>query len=538
MYCNQCEQTSRGVACTSVGVCGKKPEAAALQDLLLHHLKALSEHVRTARQQKVTIPEGVDAFVLEALFTTLTNVNFDPDSLQSYLKKACTYGQQLKKAGTRGSDPVLDAQEPSPSLAELIRQGEQAGYLVDLHQPEDLRSLQEILVHGLKGVAAYAHHARILGQEDQALYDFIYEALAAVNDKEKDMGAWLEMVLKCGEINLRALELLDAAHTGAYGHPLPTTVPLGHKAGPCILVSGHDLLDLKGLLEATRDRGITIYTHGEMLPAHGYPELKRYAHFYGHYGSAWQNQRKEFADFPGPILMTTNCIQEPKESYREHIFTTGPVAWPGVTHLAQGEYGPLVETALRMPGFTEDRDQGSVMVGFAHNTVLGIADTVVEAVKSGDIRHFLLVGGCDGARPGRNYYTQIVEQSPHDTVILTLGCGKFRFFDRPLGRIGEIPRLLDCGQCNDAYSAVKIALALAEAFQCEVNDLPLSLVLSWYEQKAVSILLSLWHLGLKDIRLGPALPAFISPGVLKVLGESFGIQPTTSAQGDLAAILK
>jgi hydroxylamine reductase len=536
MYCNQCEQTSKGLACTVVGVCGKKPGAAALQDLILHSLQGLSKYAQAARSQGIEISQEINQFTMEALFTTLTNVNFDPESLKDYIHQAVKYQNDLQQAGAKMDEPVLKI--TGQTTEELVEEGERAGYLVDLTQPEDIRSLQEILVHGLKGVAAYAHHAEVLGKTDERIYAFAHEALAVINDRSKDLNFWLDMVLKCGEINLITIELLDAANTGAYGHPVPTSVPLGHKKGKAILVSGHDLHDLKGLLEATQGTGINIYTHGEMLPAHGYPELKKYPHLVGHYGTAWQNQRREFPEFPGPILMTTNCIQEPKETYKENIFTTGPVAWPGVTHLPNGQWEWLIEKAMAMPGFVDDVEAGSVMVGFGHHTVIGIADTVIEAVKSGDIRHFLLVGGCDGAKPGRSYYTEIVDQAPNDTVVLTLGCGKYRFFDHNLGQIGEIPRLLDCGQCNDAFSAVKIALALADAFECSVNDLPLSLVLSWYEQKAVSILLSLLHLGIKNIRLGPTLPAFISPGVLNVLVENFGIKPITTAEQDLKAILQ
>lgn len=536
MYCNQCEQTSKGIACTVVGVCGKKPEAAALQDLLLHTLQELGKYAQAAREQGVKVSYDMNHFTLEALFATLTNVNFDPVSLRKYIDQAAAYRQELEQAGAKVAEGV-DHIQPASGIREMVEQGEQLGYLIDLTQAEDIHSLQQILIHGLKGVSAYAHHAKVLGEEDERIYTFAHEALAAVNDTEKDLSYWLNMVLKCGEMNLLAMELLDRANTKSFGHPVPTSVPLGHITGKCILVSGHDLYDLKELLRQTEGTGINVYTHGEMLPAHGYPELKKYAHFYGHFGTAWQNQRKEFAEFPGPILMTTNCIQEPRESYQENIYTTGPVAWPGVEHVDHGSYEGIIKQALTMPGFVDDEDRGSVMVGFAHNTVTGVAGTIVEAVKAGDIKHFLLVGGCDGARPGRNYYTEIVEQAPADTVVLTLGCGKFRFFDRNLGTIGEIPRLLDCGQCNDAYSAVKIALALAEAFECGVNDLPLSLVLSWYEQKAVSVLLSLLYLGIKDIRLGPTLPAFISPGVLNVLVENYAIKPITTAQEDLAAIL-
>jgi hydroxylamine reductase len=376
-----------------------------------------------------------------------------------------------------------------------------------------------------------------LGQEDDAVYAFVHEALAAMARPDLGLPEMLGLVLKCGEINLKAMELLDAANTGRYGHPVPTQVPLGHKKGKAILVSGHDLLDLEEILKQSEGKGIYVYTHGEMLPCHGYPGLKKYPHFYGHFGTAWQNQAKEFPQFPGAIVMTTNCIQRPKEAYAPNLFTRGLVGWPGITHIPDLNFKPVIDKALEMPGFTEDVNGQSVMVGFGHNAVLGVADKVIEAVKNKQIRHFFLVGGCDGAKPSRNYYTEFVEKVPNDCVVLTLACGKFRFFDQQLGDIGGIPRLLDVGQCNDAYSAIQIAGALAGAFGVGVNDLPLSLILSWYEQKAVAILLSLLHLGIKNIRLGPSLPAFVTPNVLDVLVKNFDIKPISTPDEDLKAIL-
>jgi len=386
-------------------------------------------------------------------------------------------------------------------------------------------------------VAAYADHAQILGQEDQKVYDFVYDAMNAMLTANMSLGDWLAMVLKCGEINLRAMELLDAANTGAYGHPVPTSVPLGAKKGKAILVSGHDLKDLEELLKQTEGKDIFVYTHGEMLPCHGYPGLKKYAHFYGHYGTAWQNQHKEFAAFPGAILMTTNCIQKPQDSYKDNIFTAGTVGWPGVTHITDRDFTPVINRALALPGFSADSNGRSVMVGFARETVMGVAGKVIDAVKAGQIKHFFLVAGCDGAKPGRNYYTEFVEKLPKDTVVLTLACGKFRFFDKDLGDIGGIPRLLDIGQCNDAYSAIQVAVALSKAFNVGVNELPLSMILSWYEQKAVAILLTLLYLGIKNMRLGPSLPAFVTPNILKVLVENYGIKPITSPDEDIKAIL-
>jgi hydroxylamine reductase len=419
----------------------------------------------------------------------------------------------------------------------MLSQAQPVGLQADKVANNDVQSLRHILLFGIKGIAAYADHAKILGQEDEKVYAFLHEALAALTRKDIGLDEILGLVLKTGEINLRAMELLDAGNTGSYGHPVPTTVPLGHRKGKAILVSGHDLKDLETLLKQTEGKGINVYTHGEMLPTHGYPALKKYPHFYGHFGTAWQNQQKEFPEFPGAILMTTNCIQKPAQAYRDNIFTTGLVGWPGVPHVANGDFGPVIRKALDMPGFTADSNGKEVMVGFARNTVMGVAGKVIEAVKAGKIRHFFLVAGCDGAKPGRNYYTEFVEKVPKDCVVLTLACGKYRFFDKDLGAIEGIPRLLDIGQCNDAYSAIQIAVALAKAFDVGVNDLPLSMVLSWYEQKAVAILLTLLHLGIKNIRLGPSLPAFITPGVLDVLVKNFDIKPISTPDDDLRAIL-
>lgn len=417
--------------------------------------------------------------------------------------------------------------------------GAELDFINSLDDHEDLRSLKQIALYGLRGLAAYTDHAAILGQSDDEVFAFVYQLLADLTRKDLGVDDLVAAALKCGEVNIRAMELLDAGNTGTYGHPVPTPVPLGAKSGKAILVSGHDLKDLHMLLEQTQGKGINIYTHGEMLPCHGYPELKKYDHFHGHYGTAWQNQQKEMDAFPGAILFTTNCIQKPRDSYKDNVFTTGLVGWPGIAHIDDDkDFTPVIERALALPGFTADEDKGEVLTGFGRNTVMGVADKVIEGVKAGAIKHFFLVGGCDGAKPGRNYYTDFVEQAPADTVILTLACGKFRFFDKQIGDIGGIPRLLDVGQCNDAYSAIQIAVALAQAFDCGVNDLPLSLVLSWYEQKAVVILLSLFSLGIKDIRLGPSLPAFITPNVLNVLVENFACKPIAeTAQEDLQTIL-
>ncbi len=541
MFCNQCEQTAKGEGCSKAGVCGKDANVAALQDILVYVLKGLSVVAVDARKAGIT-DKAVDVFTVKALFSTLTNVDFDPARFVELIAKCATLRDALKdKAKAAGA--VIDEKtapvtfKPQSTVDGLAAQAAVASLKVTADADADIESLKQILLYGIKGVAAYADHAQILGREDDKVYAFVQEALAAIARENLDLNGWVGLVLKCGEINLRTMELLDAGNTTAFGHPVPTSVPLGAKKGKAILISGHDLKDLAGLLKQTEGRGINVYTHGEMLPAHGYPELKKYPHFYGHYGTAWQNQAKEFDEFPGAILMTTNCIQKPRDSYKSKIFTCGLVGWPGVAHIADDNFEPVIKKSLELPGFTSDKEGKSVMVGFARNAVMGVAGTVIEAVKGKAIRHFFLVAGCDGAKPGRNYYTEFVEKAPKDTVVLTLACGKFRFFDKDLGDIGGIPRLLDIGQCNDAYSAIQIAVALANAFNCGVNDLPLSMILSWYEQKAVAILLTLLYLGIKDIRLGPSLPAFITPNVLNVLVENFAIKPITTPDEDLKAIL-
>ncbi|MDI7269717.1 MAG: hydroxylamine reductase, partial [Myxococcota bacterium] len=427
---------------------------------------------------------------------------------------------------------------PAADLDGLVRQAAEAAIpkRVAALGP-DRAGLQELLTCGLKGTAAYADHARILGREDDAVYAFFHEALDALSDPDPTVEGLLGLCLRCGEVNLRVMRLLDEANTGAYGDPSPAQVRVTPRAGKAILVSGHDLKDLAVLLERTAGTGIRVYTHGEMLPAHGYPGLRKHAHLAGNYGGAWQDQQKEFDAFPGAILMTTNCIQKPKASYRDRIFTTGLVAWPGVRHVPNGDFGPVIEAARAAPGFAADEPEKTITVGFGHTAVLGVAGAVIAAVKAGKIRRFFLVGGCDGARSGRNYYTDLARAIPDDCVILTLACGKYRFNKLEFGDIGGIPRLLDVGQCNDAYSAIRIAGALADAFGVGVNDLPLSLVLSWYEQKAVCILLTLLHLGIRNIRIGPSLPAFVTPAVLTVLREKFNLMPITTPEADLKAML-
>ncbi|RJX32440.1 MAG: hydroxylamine reductase [Desulfurivibrio sp.] len=541
MFCYQCEQTAKGKGCTIVGVCGKNHEVATLQDLLVHALQGMAIYAEEARKYGISDPE-VNIFTCQALFATLTNVDFDPERFKGFIHRAVGLRQKLEKAvkakGGEGRHPEPPAAfNPAGSIEELVTQGELFGLNSYPAASEDILSLKHMLLYGMKGISAYADHAMILGQQDEEVYAFLHEGLAAIARPERSAEHMYDMVMQCGRMNLRAMELLDAANTGVYGQPTPTRVPLGAKKGKAILVSGHDLLDLERILKLSEGKGINVYTHGEMLPTHGYPKLKKYPHFYGHYGTAWQNQRKEFPDFPGPIVMTTNCLEKPREVYGDHLYTTGLVGWPGITHIVDKDFTPVIDKALAMEGFTGDVDHGSVTTGFGRHAILAVADKIIGAVKSNKIRHFFLVAGCDGARPGRNYYTEFVEQVPGDCLVLTLACGKFRFFDKQLGDIEGIPRLLDVGQCNDTYSAIKVATALADAFGCGVNDLPLSYIITWYEQKAVAILLTMLYLGLRDIRLGPTLPAFISPNILRTLVEKFNIKPISTPEADLQAIL-
>ena len=540
MFCNQCEQSLHGTGCLMAGVCGKNGEVAALQDLLVYALRGLAIVALKAREQGL-IEKSTDKLCVEALFATVTNVNFDREALLALLWQSVQARRELaQKAGLVCELPPENFELPG-TYEELLDQAKKAG-TSNLAEDPDCNSLAQILLCGLKGLAAYADHAAILGQEKSELYTAVYRLLALGFDGAKpELPQWLEAVLECGRSNLLAMELLDAANTGHYGHPEPTQVSLSPRPGKAILVSGHDLKDLHDLLVQAEGTGINIYTHGEMLPAHAYPGLKRFPHLAGHFGTAWQNQHKEFPAFPGAILFTTNCIQRPGASYEQNVFTTGLVGWPGLPHVSQGDFSAVLDRARALPGFDSASlaafPQKTVTTGFGHQSVLAVADKLIEAVKTGTIRHFFLVGGCDGAKPGRNYYTEFVEKTPHDCLVLTLACGKFRFFDKELGSIDGLPRLLDLGQCNDAFGAVKIALALAEAFSCSVNDLPLSFVLSWYEQKAVVILLSLLALGVKGIRLGPSLPAFVSPAVLQVLVEQFELRPIGNVDEDMAALL-
>jgi len=541
MFCYQCEQTSKGAGCISVGVCGKKPSSAALQDLIIHTLKGLGAYYSRARSLGVKSAE-IDRGVLEALFTTVTNVNFDDQRLtdvlwETYKLKGLAqalYEKAASQAGVKADVCGAEAAYVPASVFEgLMVQASEASILKRAQKVgSDIAGLEELLTYGLKGTAAYAYHAYVLGFEDDAVHAFFAEALEVLSRQDNTLAGLLEWNLKCGEVNLKVMELLDAANTSTYGTPEPTSVRITPVSGKAILVSGHDLKDLEELLKQTEGTGINVYTHGEMLPCNSYPKLKKYKHLIGNYGGAWQDQKREFAAFPGAILMTTNCIQDPA-GYSGRIFTSGMVAWPGVRHIYDGNFTPVIEAALKESGFWQDAPEKRITIGFGHGAVMNVADKVIDAVKSGAIKRFFLIGGCDGAKTGRNYYTDLAKSVPDDCVILTLACGKYRFNKLEFGDIGGIPRLLDMGQCNDAYSAVKVASALATAFGTDVNGLPLSIILSWYEQKAVCILLTLFYLGIKNIKLGPSLPAFITPAVLNILIDKFKIAPIADFKADL-----
>ena len=528
MFCYQCEQTAGCTGCTgNTGVCGKSANTARLQDELTGALIGLA---RATEGNEQLVTEEMNQLVLEGLFTTITNVNFNDETLKLLIDKI----EDTKKKLVPNCFTCSDSCGRNNNF-----------YMNTLWTTdEDIRSLKSLILFGIRGMAAYAHHASVLGYTDETISKFFYKALFEIGMKDWGMDKLLPIVLEVGKVNLRCMELLDQANTTTYGTPVPTTVPLTIEKGPFIIITGHDLKDLQLLLEQTKDKGINIYTHGEMLPAHAYPELKKYSHLKGNFGTAWQNQQKEFDNIPGAILYTTNCLMPVKPSYADRVFTTEVVSYPEIVHIGEEkDFTPVIEKALALGGYTKDQHMtginGGIQVttGFSHGTVLSVADQVIEAVKNGDIKHFFLVGGCDGARVGRNYYTEFVKQSPADSIILTLACGKYRFNDLDLGTIGGLPRIMDMGQCNDAYSAIKVAIALAEAFECDVNELPLSIVLSWYEQKAVCILLTLLYLGIKNIHIGPTLPAFISPNVLNFLVENYGLSPISTPEEDLKKLL-
>ena len=534
MFCFQCEQTAGCTGCTRAGVCGKSAMTAKLQDTLTGALIALANTAACSNKNSnnnltAVLIDEINHLILEGLFTTITNVNFDDASIKDLTARIHTAA--AKTANACNGSIVSDYDMNNIWNAN-----------------EDIRSLKSLILFGVRGMAAYAYHAMTLGYTDASLNQFFLTALDSLS-KNWGMNELLPIVMEVGRFNMTCMELLDRANTETFGDPVPVSVSLTVEKGPFIVVTGHDLEDIKQLLEQTEDKGINIYTHGEMLPAHAYPELKKYPHLKGNFGTAWQNQQKEFASLPAPILFTTNCLMPPKASYVDRVFTTGAVVFPNTPFISSStdghkDFTPVIEKALELGGFSNDQhftgiNGGSnVMTGFARNAILSSAGEIVDAVKSGAIRHFFLVAGCDGARAGRNYYTEFVKQTPSDSIVLTLACGKYRFNDLELGTIGAFPRLMDMGQCNDAYSAIQIAVALADAFGCGVNDLPLSMVLSWYEQKAVCILLTLLHLGIKNIRLGPTLPAFVSPNVLNYLVENFGIAPITTPEEDLKQLLK
>lgn len=525
MFCFQCEQTAGCSGCMgNAGVCGKSAETAALQDELTGTLIGLA---RACENNAKT--DATDRIIIEGLFTTITNVNFNDDTLRAMIKR-------IREEKFRIVPGCGNCASPCGNTSDF-----------DMQQiweaNEDIRSLKSLILFGIRGMSAYAYHALMLGYSDETVNAFFYKALSVIS-YDYEMEELLPIVLEVGEVNFRCMELLDTANTTAYGTPVPTRVPLTIEKGPFIVVSGHDLKDLELLLQQTEGKGINIYTHGEMLPAHAYPGLKKYAHLKGNFGTAWQNQQKEFDGVPGAFLFTTNCLMPVKPGYADRVFTTEVVSYPNIIHIGEDkDFTPVIEKALSLGGYAEEQQRTGinggafVTTGFGHGTVLGVADQVIDAVKSGSISHFFLVGGCDGARPGRNYYTEFVKQTPKDSIILTLACGKYRFNDLDLGEIGGLPRMMDMGQCNDAFSAIKVAVALAEAFGCDVNELPLSMVLSWYEQKAVCILLTLLHLGIKNIYLGPTLPAFISPNVLQYLVDNYNISPISTPEKDLKKIL-
>jgi len=553
MFCYQCEQTAKGVGCQTQGVCGKDETIAALHDLLIHAVKGISVYAHHARllgvagkRLRVCDPE-VDAFVVEAVFATLTNVNFDKDRLVALIYEAvamraaakCVYERAAGESGIAAVEFGGAANwVPADSVEGLIAQGLTVTLPARiLYEGKEIANLQELVLYGIKGVAAYAAQALALGAGDPESFGKIHEVLCFLTHEHPSVVELLAMALSVGELNYRVLEVLDKAHTGTFGTPRPTRVRLGARKGKAILVSGHDLHDLYALLEQTRGTGIEVYTHGEMLAAHGYPKLRAFAHLAGNYGGAWMDQAADFAAFPGAILMTSNCMQQPKVSYEARIFTSSAVNWPGVKHVEGVDFAAVIAAALEAPGFAEAGGREEITVGFGHHAVLSVAGKIVEAVKSGKLRHLFLIAGCDGARSERSYYTELAKAVPEDCAILTLACGKYRFNKLAFGEVAGLPRLMDMGQCNDAYSAVQVTLALAKALECGVNDLPLSLVLSWYEQKAIAVVLTLLWLGVKNLRIGPTLPAFLSPGVMALLKENYTLTAIGAAEEDLAAML-
>lgn len=544
MFCYQCEQTVGGKGCTKMGVCGKTPEIAALQDLLIYQIKGISCYAKELVEKGENVDKDIVTFIENSLFTTLTNVNFDADAHIKMLKKSQQIKESLRsKVGNIKNNTDYATYNLSNTKSEILKDAKKAGIMYDQNLDPDIRSLRQTIVYGLKGISAYGHQARELGYYDDQVDNFYVRALEATTDDNLGVEELIRWTMRTGDMSVAVMKKLDEANTTTYKNPSPQKVNVHIKKGPFIIVSGHDLKDLEMLLKQTEGKGINIYTHGEMIPSHGYPELKKYSHLVGNFGGAWQDQQKEFDNIPGCILMTTNCLMRPRETYKDRIFTTSVVGWDGVKHISKNEDGTkdfseIIDKALELGGYIEDQEPHEILVGFGHNATLSHADTIVNAVKEGKIRHFFLIGGCDGARPGRNYYTEFAKKVPKDCVILTLACGKYRFNKLEFGEVAGLPRLLDVGQCNDAYSAVRIATALADAFDTDVNGLPLSLIISWYEQKAVADLLALLSLGIKGIYLGPTLPAFLSPNVLQYLVDTFDLRVISTPDDDLKSCLQ
>ena len=544
MFCYQCEQTAGGKGCTKLGVCGKTPEVAALQDLLIFQIKGISCYAKEIIEQGQNVDKEIITFIENSLFTTLTNVNFDADVHVEMLKESQRIKEQLRKqVGNINNDTEHATYNLSETRSEMLKDAKKAGIMYDQNLDPDIRSLRQTIIYGLKGISAYGHQARELGYYDDEVDNFYVRALEATTDDSLSVEELIRWTMRTGDMSVAVMRKLDEANTTVYKNPSPHKVNVHLKKGPFIIVSGHDLKDLDMLLKQTEGKGINIYTHGEMIPSHGYPELKKYPHLVGNFGGAWQDQQKEFDNIPGCILMTTNCLMRPRDNYKDRIFTTSVVGWDGVKHIGKNENGEkdfseIINKALELGGYEEDQEPYEILVGFGHHATLSHAETIVNAVKEGKIRHFFLIGGCDGARPGRNYYTEFAKKVPDDCAILTLACGKYRFNKLKFGEVAGLPRLLDVGQCNDAYSAVRIATALADAFDTDVNALPLSIILSWYEQKAVADLLALLSLGIKGIYLGPTLPAFLSPNVLQYLVDTFDLRPISTPDEDLKSCLQ
>ena len=544
MFCYQCEQTAGGKGCTKMGVCGKTPEIAALQDLLIYQIKGISCYAKEIVEKGENVDKSIVTFIENSLFTTLTNVNFDADFHVEILKESQRIKEKVRKqVGKIKNDTDHATYNLSETKSEMLEDAKKAGIMYDQKLDPDIRSLRQTIIYGLKGISAYGHQARELGYYDDQVDNFYIRALEATTDDTLSVEELIRWTMRTGDMSFAVMKKLDEANTTVYDNPSPHKVNVHIKKGPFIIVSGHDLKDLEMLLEQTEGKGINIYTHGEMIPSHGYPGLKKYPHLLGNFGSAWQNQQKEFDNIPGCILMTTNCLMRPRETYKDRIFTTSVVGWDGVKHIPKGKDGKkdfteIINKALELGGYEEDQEPHEILVGFGHNATLSNAETIVNAVKDGKIRHFFLIGGCDGARPGRSYYTEFAKMVPDDCIILTLACGKYRFNKLEFGEVAGLPRLLDVGQCNDAYSAVRIATALADAFGTDVNGLPLSLIISWYEQKAVADLLALLSLGIKGIFLGPTLPAFLSPNVLQYLVDTFNLRLISTPEDDLKTCLQ